>query len=136
MASGALPPGLPPIEIDRRYYWDGGLVSNTPLEYVRDFACDRDQLIFQVDLFPARGPMPRNLIEAAEREMDIRFSSRTRLNTDQALRAHEIKRLARDLIASLPPELKSNETARRLSELMTDGAVTIVGFVRSGAVLK
>src|SRR5271165_3718953 len=34
MASGALPPGLPPVEIDGEFYWDGGLVSNTPLEYV------------------------------------------------------------------------------------------------------
>src|SRR3546814_5519827 len=36
LASGALPPGLPPVEIDGIWYWDGGLVSNTPLEYVVD----------------------------------------------------------------------------------------------------
>ena len=36
MASGALPPGFPPVEIDGEHYWDGGLVSNTPLDYVLD----------------------------------------------------------------------------------------------------
>ena len=77
MASGALPPGLPPVEIDGECYWDGGLVSNTPLQYVmaaRDPETPAD--IFQVDLFSARGPMPRTLADVAEREKDIRFSSR------------------------------------------------------------
>ena len=92
MASGALPPGLPPIEIDGEFYWDGGLVSNTPLEYVLDEDPREDLLVFQVDLFPARGPMPRTLVEADEREKDIRFSSRTRLGTDQAMRVHRAKR--------------------------------------------
>ena len=31
MASDALPPGLPMVEIEGDYYWDGGVVSNTPL---------------------------------------------------------------------------------------------------------
>ena len=34
MASGALPPGFPAVEIDGEHYWDGGLVSNTPLQWV------------------------------------------------------------------------------------------------------
>ena len=129
MASGALPPGLPPIEIDGRFYWDGGLVSNTPLEYVLETPSDRDLLIFQVDLFPARGPMPRTLNEAAEREMDIRFSSRTRLNTDQALRIHQLKRLARDLMAALPPDLAASDTARQLAPLAAENAVTVVQLI-------
>src|SRR3954451_6583728 len=70
MASGALPPGLPPIEIEGEHYWDGGLVSNTPLQHVLDEETRKDLLIFQVDLFSARGPMPRSLLEAAEREKD------------------------------------------------------------------
>ena len=129
MASGALPPGLPPIEIDGEFYWDGGLVSNTPLEYVADEPGDRDLLIFQVDLFPARGPMPRTLNEVAEREMDIRYSSRTRLNTDQAMRTHHLKCLARELIHSLPPELAAGETARDLAELSAEHALTIVQLI-------
>lgn len=129
MASGALPPGLPPIEIDGEFYWDGGLVSNTPLEYVLDEPNDRDLLIFQVDLFPARGPMPRTLVEAAEREMDIRYSSRTRLNTDQAMRIHRAKRLVRRLLDSLPPDLAATHTARLLAEMSCEHAVTIVQLI-------
>ncbi|MEP7302144.1 MAG: patatin-like phospholipase family protein, partial [Caldimonas sp.] len=86
MASGALPPGFPPIEIDGEYFWDGGLVSNTPLQYVLDQPGRRPRLVFQVDLFAARGEMPNNLGEANEREKDIRYSSRTRLTTTYELR--------------------------------------------------
>ena len=90
MASGALPPGFPPVEIDGKWYWDGGLVSNTPLQYVLDQPDTDCRLVFQVDLFVAEGPMPTNLIEVAEREKDIRFSSRTRLNTSNALARHAL----------------------------------------------
>src|SRR6187401_1192087 len=68
MASGALPPGFPSIVIDGEHYWDGGIASNTPLDFVLDERVDRDLLIFQVDLFSARGPLPVSLLEAAERE--------------------------------------------------------------------
>ena len=129
MASGALPPGLPPIEIDGEHYWDGGLVSNTPLEYVLEDKTRDDLLIFQVDLFPARGPMPRTHDEAAEREMDIRYSSRTRLNTDHAGSDQKLKRLALRLIESLPPELARSETASRLAELADENAVTVVQLI-------
>jgi NTE family protein len=129
MASGALPPGLPPVEIDGEFYWDGGLVSNTPLEYVLDEPNERDLLIFQVDLFPSRGPMPTTLAEAAEREMDIRYSSRTRLNTDQAMRIHRAKCLVRRLIEKLPPEIAATHTARVLAEMSAEHAVTIVQLI-------
>ena len=88
MASGALPPGFPPIEIDGEHYWDGGVASNTPLDYVLDEETTDDLLIFQVDLFSARGALPTTLLEAAEREKDIRFSSRTRMNTDKNKQIH------------------------------------------------
>jgi predicted acylesterase/phospholipase RssA len=55
LASGALPPGFPPVMIDGVAYWDGGIVSNTPLQYVIDHPPARDLLVFQVDLFSARG---------------------------------------------------------------------------------
>src|SRR5262249_36941274 len=85
MASGALPPGFPPIAIDGECSWDGGLVSNTPLQYVLDQPGESRRLAFQVDLFPAQGPIPTNLAEVADREKDIRLSSRTRLNTTNVL---------------------------------------------------
>ena len=36
MASGALPPAFPPVEIDGEWYWDGGIMSNTPLQHVAE----------------------------------------------------------------------------------------------------
>ncbi len=129
MASGALPPGFPPVEIDGQCYWDGGLVSNTPLEYVLEEEHVKDLLIFQVDLFPARGPMPKTLAEADEREMDIRYSSRTRLNTDQAMKIHKAKLLVRDLLDKLPPALAKTDTAKQLAELARENALTVVQLI-------
>src|SRR5438477_12869985 len=91
MASGALPPGFPAVLIDGEYYWDGGIASNTPLDYVLDEGIDRDVLIFQVDLFSARGPLPQTLLEADERAKDIRYSSRTRMNTDKNRQIHHAR---------------------------------------------
>jgi NTE family protein len=79
MASGALPPGFPPIVIDGEQYWDGGLFSNTPLQYMVDYYPRRSRLIFQIDVFPAHGRLPTNLDEVNEREKDIRYASRTML---------------------------------------------------------
>src|SRR5262249_28939500 len=70
MASGALPPGFPAIEIDGECYWDGGLVSNTPLRYIMESVPRRSTLAFQVDLFPARGDAPQNLDAVSERDKD------------------------------------------------------------------
>src|ERR1700744_674804 len=92
MASGALPPGFPAILIDGEYYWDGGIASNTPLDFVLDAETDRDLLIFQVDLFSARGLLPETLLEAAEREKDIGYPSRTRMNTDKNRQVHNARR--------------------------------------------
>ncbi len=104
MASGALPPGFPPVEIDGQFWWDGGLVSNTPLDFVLDSEDNADLMIFQVDLFPARGPMPQTIAEADERVKDIRFSSRTRRNTDTTLQLNRARVAFHDAgRASCPP---------------------------------
>src|ERR1700727_1323030 len=108
MASGALPPGFPSIEIEGEHYWDGGIASNTPLDYVLDEDVTNDLLIFQVDLFSARGALPNSLLEAAEREKDIRFSSRTRMNTDKNKEIHNIRVALRDLLEKLPDELTNH----------------------------
>ena len=104
MASGALPPGLPPVLIEGEAYWDGGLVSNTPLQYILDYTDDdSDKCIFQVDLFSARGAMPQNLFDVAQREKEIRYSSRTRLNTDVFEESQSIRHAVRRLLDKLPP---------------------------------
>ncbi len=105
MASAALPPGFPPIEIEGEHYWDGGVVSNTPLQYLIDWERADDMVVFQVDLFSARGVMPRSLLDVYERQKDILYSSRTRLNTDVSKNAEQLRRAVERLIEKLPPEL-------------------------------
>jgi NTE family protein len=129
MASGALPPGFAPVWIDGQAYWDGGLVSNTPLEFVLDDTSDENQLIFQVDLFNAHGALPRNLLEADEREKDIRFSSRTRLNTDANLNIHRVKVALRKLLDGLPPEHRNRPEAALLADVAKENAVTVVQLI-------
>ncbi|HKP78863.1 MAG TPA: patatin-like phospholipase family protein [Phenylobacterium sp.] len=129
MASGALPPGFPPIEIDGEHYWDGGIVSNTPLQHVLDEASDRNLLIFQVDLFSARGDMPKTLLEAAEREKDIRFSSRTRLNTDVQARLQNAKAALQRLLERLPADFDDAGDLPVLRAFAQDGSIAIVQLI-------
>ncbi len=129
LASGALPPGFPPVEIDGEHYWDGGLVSNTPLNYVLDQPGRKRRMIFQVDLFAARGDMPETLADVTEREKDIRFSSRTRLNTTQALDHQVIAQAAKRLIAKLPAALRDDPDARALASLRSRSAVDVAHLI-------
>jgi NTE family protein len=129
MASGALPPGFPAVMIEGEYYWDGGIASNTPLDYVLDAETDRDLLIFQVDLFSARGPVPETLLEAAEREKDIRFSSRTRMNTDKNRQIHNARRAVRDLIGKLPAHLQNDPSVEYLRKAAKENTVTVVHLI-------
>ena len=81
IASGSLPPGFPATEIEGEHYWDGGLISNTPLQWVLDSRPRCDTLAFQVDLWSAKGELPRDLVESEVRQKEIRYSSRTRSGT-------------------------------------------------------
>lgn len=127
MASGALPPGFPPVEIEGESYWDGGLVSNTPLSYVLDHLPRRSLLTFQVDLFQAYGKVPETLAEVAEREKDIRYSSRTRVATEEHAEKHAMRHAINDLIDILPPDLRQTPQAKRLYRL---GCVTEMDIVQ------
>ncbi|MBI5321537.1 DUF3734 domain-containing protein [Bradyrhizobium sp.] len=129
MASGALPPGFPSVPIDGEHYWDGGIASNTPLDYVLEEERSRDLLIFQVDLFSARGDLPQTLLEAAEREKDIRFSSRTRMNTDKNRLIHNARMALRDLIGKLPDHLKNDPSVEYLREAAKENTVTVVHLI-------
>jgi NTE family protein len=129
MASSALPPGFPPVEIDGEYYWDGGLVSNTPLQYVLDQVPRPDMLVFQVDLFSARGTMPRSLFDVSEREKDIRYSSRTRLNTDVARHEQALRRATHRLLQKLPASLRDDPDVDLLRNGSCNAAITIVHLI-------
>jgi NTE family protein len=108
MASGALPPGLPPIVIDGNHYWDGGIVSNSPLWYVLDDAPGLNALITQVDLFSARGPVPQNLDQVLERSKDIQYSSKTRFNTTRVQELDGVRAAMTRLLDKLPPRLRQD----------------------------
>jgi NTE family protein len=127
MASSALPPGFPPVEIDGEHYWDGGLFSNTPLEYVLDYSPRRSRLTFQVDLFHAQGRLPTDLDEVSERDNDIRYSSRTNICSNAFRDRHNVRHAINELHKLLPPELASTEQAKRLYEY---GWVTEMDIVR------
>jgi NTE family protein len=119
MASGALPPGFPAVEIDGEHYWDGGLVSNTPLRWVVNERPELDTLAFQVDLWSSRGAFPRNMAHVATRQKEIQFSSRTRAASNRFTEILSVQNSISALLKKLPKDLAdSPETAvlRRFSE--------------------
>ena len=115
MASGALPPGFPAIEIEGEHYWDGGLVSNTPLQWVLESEARQDTLAFQVDLWSARGDLPASMAEVATRQKEIQYSSRTRANSDQFKQGQRNRNLLADFLAKAPAELKASPEYALLS---------------------
>ena len=129
IASGALPPGFPAIEIDGEFYWDGGLVSNTPLQWVLDQRPRLDTLALQVDLWSAEGDLPRDVLEAETRIKDIRYSSRTRAATDQYRRSQKIRLAVADLIRQLPAKLRETEDVKMLEAEADDKVCNIVQLV-------
>jgi NTE family protein len=105
MASGALPPGFPAVEIDGEFYWDGGLVSNTPLYWVMECGTRQDSLVFQVDLWSSRGSVPRSLAEVALRQKEIQYSSRTRAATEMFEKTQTLRHMIAEAVTKLPEEL-------------------------------
>lgn len=129
MASGALPPGFPPVEIDGEIYWDGGIVSNTPMWYVLDEEPRMNALIFQVDLFSAGAAAPQNLAQVQERAKDIQYSSKARFNVARLKEVEELRASLRRLLEKLPASALSDPDVQQLSAVSTRGPVTLVHFV-------
>jgi len=129
MASGALPPGFPAIEIDGERYWDGALVSNTPLQWVVDAEPRRDTLAFQVDLWSARGEFPRDIFEVTTREKEIRYSSRTRAKTDQFKYEQKLRHALAGLLEKLPEDLKKGPEARLLNSVAERKVYNIIHLI-------
>ncbi|HSI41658.1 MAG TPA: patatin-like phospholipase family protein [Xanthobacteraceae bacterium] len=129
LASGALPPGFPAIEIDGEHYWDGGIVSNTPLQWMLDNRPRVDTLAFQVDLWNARGALPRDLMELEVRQKEIRYSSRTRNATDNFKRAQMLRRAGAKLLKHLPDELRQTPEAQLLAAESDEKVYNIVHLI-------
>lgn len=130
MASGALPPGFAPVHIDGDDYWDGGIVSNTPLQYVLDTHPRSEPLmVLQVDLFSARGAMPGTLAEAIERQKDITYSSRTRMNTDAMASNMNLQQAVAGLIAKLPAALRNDPSVEAVRAQLVHEPIEIVHLI-------
>jgi NTE family protein len=128
MASGALPPGLPPVEIDGKYWWDGGLVSNTPLQHVLDTQ-DAPMLVFQVDLFSASDVLPHTMMDVIAREKEIRFSSRTRQVSDALLKLRTERETIRKVLCKLPADMADDADVKALAALAEEFPVNVVQMI-------
>jgi NTE family protein len=129
MASGSLPPGFPATRIDGQYFWDGGLVSNTPLQWVLDSRPRRDTLALQVDLWNAQGALPKDLIEVEVRQKEIVYSSRNRAATEQYKNAQKLRNALANLIRMLPAELRDSRDAKILEREADDKVCNIVHLI-------
>jgi NTE family protein len=129
MASGALPPALPMVKIGTDHFWDGGIVSNTPLQHLLDQEDSLNTLVFQVDLFSARGVLPRDIQDVLARHKDIMYSSRTRYNTDVFRRIHTWKTRLYRALARIPDEQLSDEERRLKEELAELPNITILHII-------
>ena len=129
LASGALPPGFPPVEVDGELYWDGGIASNTPLWYVADEDYRMSALILQVDVFSGAGELPQNLHQVAERAKDIQYASKTRFNSARIKELEELRASLRRVLDMLPSKIQSDPDVQRLAAVSTRGAIALVHFV-------
>jgi NTE family protein len=129
MASGALPPALPMVRIGTDYFWDGGVVSNTPLQHLLDHDDLPNTLVFQVDLFSARGPLPRDMDDVMERQKEIQYSSRTRYTTDIYKRIHRWKSKLAQALSKVPEDQLNDEERRLRKDLSTLPYVTILQLI-------
>ncbi len=129
MASGALPPAFPAVHIENEYYWDGGIVSNTPLQYLLELEDVHDTLVFQVDLFSARGILPRDMGDVLARHKDILYSSRTRNNTDTFRRLHNLRLKLHKALLRIPPETLTDDDRAFLAAMEDVPQVNIVHLI-------
>lgn len=132
MASGALPPGFPPVRIGGELYWDGGLYSNTPLETVLDEQPSIDTVCFMVDLWNAVGPEPTTLDEVQTRQKDVMFASRSARHVKNYVRLHQLQAMVRALYNRLPAELQGTAGRQMLTEIGADATIQIVRIPYAG----
>jgi NTE family protein len=129
MASGALPPGFAAVEIDGQYYWDGGLMSNTPLYEVIQTTPRRDTLAFQVDLWSAIGPVPDNITDVQGRMKDIQYSSRTRLVTDMLQRSQRFRHVLREVLDRVPSDQRDDPWCKLADDLSCSKRYNVIHLI-------
>jgi NTE family protein len=129
MASGALPPALPMVQVGNAHYWDGGIVSNTPLQHLFDEGDDQTTLAFQVDLFSATGPLPTQMPEVLARQKDIVYSSRTRQATTAMKRTLSLRHQLADALQRVPANRLRPGEAQLMHDYADTGVVNLVEII-------
>jgi NTE family protein len=126
LASGALPPAFPAVEIDGELYWDGGVVSNTPVEVVFDDNPRRSSIVFAVHLWNPDGPAPTTIWEVENRRKDIQYASRAHAHIRRQRQLHRLRHIITELAAKVPPDARGND----FPELASWGCTTDIHVVR------
>jgi NTE family protein len=133
MASGALPPGFPPIEIEGRAYWDGGVYSNSPLDIFLEDEVRRDALCFMVDLWDATEARPNSMAEVMTRYKSIQYASRSAEQLAMHQRLQDLQRAIRALSERLPAAARKDVELLPLMELGCDHTINIVHLTLQAA---
>jgi len=127
LASGALPPGFPPVRIDGELYWDGGILSNTPVEVVFDDNPRRNSLVFAVHIWNPHGPEPETIWEVMNRQKDVQYSSRAAAHIKRQRQLHRMRHIIAEL-SKLIPEDKRRDN--KVGDLAAYGCLTRMHVVR------
>lgn len=115
MASGALPPAFPAVRIDGELYWDGGILSNTPVEVVFDDNPRRDSMVYAVHIWNPHGAEPETIWEVMNRQKDVQYSSRAASHIKRQRQLHRLRHVITELSAMLPAERRQTPEAAALS---------------------
>ena len=127
MASGALPPAFPAIRIDDDYYWDGGVLSNTPCEVIFDDNPRRNSIVISVDIWDPAGAEPATMGDVVTRQQEVQFSSRLVSHIKRQQQIHHMRHIISDLASRLPEEERRSPAVRPLAAW---GCVTYMHFVQ------
>jgi NADPH-dependent 2,4-dienoyl-CoA reductase/sulfur reductase-like enzyme/predicted acylesterase/phospholipase RssA len=105
LASGSLPPGFPWTTINGKHYWDGGIVTNTPIDATLDVCGSTNKKIYIVELYSRKRALPQNMIEVLARKDEILFSEKIRkdINTRQLISS--FKKLVDGILTFCEPEM-------------------------------
>ena len=115
LASGAMPPAFPAVRVDGELYWDGGLLSNTPLEAIFDDNPRRSALIFSVHLWNQEGQEPHTIAEVLNRQLDVQFASRTRSHVERQQQIHKLRHIIAELTGRLPEAERAADDVRDMA---------------------
>ncbi|MGA2127885.1 MAG: patatin-like phospholipase family protein [Xanthobacteraceae bacterium] len=126
IASASLPPGFPATEVDGEYYWDGGVVSNTPMQWVVDNRPHSTGLVFQVDLWDATGEVPLDIAAANMRAMEIHSASRINISVEQYRKMQQIRSALGKILEQIPEDRRNEPEFLMLAEEAHATVATLV----------